>query len=328
MRMDRFESLLPIPLKGIGEGDFREEVTRILKFLQDRIGFDLWMVTRVEGNDWIVLDAQDRGYNVNGGDVFKWADSFCSRMVKGEGPQIAPDSDLIPAYVEAEIGNLVNIRAYIGVQVNWPDGSLFGTLCAIDPEPKPRCIMDELPLLNVLGGLIGKLLESELRAQEASRYAECALLDARIDPLTGLRNRLAWEETLINEEARASRLATPVAVIVLELDDLKVTNDTLGRQAGDDLLVKFAELLVSCSLDHGMVFRTGLGEFVIMLLEAGPVEVREVLFRVRAAQLSSGLRASSGVAMRDPKRDLSAACERAYLEMYGDKRRNSDQLAA
>lgn len=143
MRMDRFESLLPIPLKGIGEGDFREEVTRILKFLQDRIGFDLWMVTRVEGNDWIVLDAQDRGYNVNGGDVFKWADSFCSRMVKGEGPQIAPDSDLIPAYVEAEIGNLVNIRAYIGVQVNWPDGSLFGTLCAIDPEPKPRCIMDE-----------------------------------------------------------------------------------------------------------------------------------------------------------------------------------------
>jgi hypothetical protein len=87
--------------------DFRSEVTRILTFLQDRYGFNLWMFTRTEGDDWIVVNAADRGYDVKDGDVFRWADSFCNLMVLGQGPQIAPNSDLVPCYLSAEIGKQV-----------------------------------------------------------------------------------------------------------------------------------------------------------------------------------------------------------------------------
>lgn len=73
------------------------------------------MVTRTEGEDWIVLPAEDRGYDVKEGDVFRWTDSFCSQMVEGRGPCIAPQSDLIPAYANAPIGQQVSIAAYVGL---------------------------------------------------------------------------------------------------------------------------------------------------------------------------------------------------------------------
>lgn len=84
--------------------DFESAGKATLAFLRDRLGFGLWMVTRTEGKDWIVLQSEDHGYGVEAGHVFQWADSFCSEMIKGNGPRIAPDSDDVPAYVAAPIG--------------------------------------------------------------------------------------------------------------------------------------------------------------------------------------------------------------------------------
>lgn len=63
----------------------------VMRFLHGRLGFDLWMVTRVEGDDWIVLETEDHGYGVTPTSVFRWADSFCSQMVAGRGPRLYPD---------------------------------------------------------------------------------------------------------------------------------------------------------------------------------------------------------------------------------------------
>lgn len=58
--------------------NFESASAAVLGFLRQRLGFGLWMVTRTEGDDWIVLQSEDHGYNVKAGKVFKWADSFCS----------------------------------------------------------------------------------------------------------------------------------------------------------------------------------------------------------------------------------------------------------
>lgn len=65
--------------------DFETAVRAVLAFLHHRLGFGLWMVTRTEGEDWIVLQTEGHAYDVNPGQVFCWTDSFCSRMVKGMG---------------------------------------------------------------------------------------------------------------------------------------------------------------------------------------------------------------------------------------------------
>jgi diguanylate cyclase len=115
------------PLPGASPG-FQEAGGAVLEFLSNRLPFGLWMVTRTDGDDWIVLSASDHGYSVKPGDLLRWSDSFCSRMVDGKGPRIAPRSAEVPTYAEAPIGRQVPIEAYVGVPIMRADNSLFGTL--------------------------------------------------------------------------------------------------------------------------------------------------------------------------------------------------------
>ncbi|MEI8282349.1 MAG: sensor domain-containing diguanylate cyclase, partial [Armatimonadota bacterium] len=71
-------------------------------------------LTKVDGEDWIVMKSRDSCYGVQDGDVFVWMESFCSRMVKGLGPTFAPESDKVLAYAQAEIGRKIPIQAYMG----------------------------------------------------------------------------------------------------------------------------------------------------------------------------------------------------------------------
>src|SRR5688500_18426105 len=91
--------------------DFQSAANDVLGYLHRRIGFDLWMVTRVEGDEWIILQVEDHGYGVKPGQVFLWADTFCARMVESEGPVISPRCALVPAYAEAGIGKRMRIGA-------------------------------------------------------------------------------------------------------------------------------------------------------------------------------------------------------------------------
>ncbi|WLT39263.1 GAF domain-containing protein [Synechocystis sp. B12] len=91
--------------------------------------------------------------------MFHWPDSFCSRMVRGEGPHIAPQSNLVEAYRNAPIAQQVDIGAYVGVPITYGNGSLFGTLCAIDPEIQPDSLVDELPLVELIAQLLSTILD-------------------------------------------------------------------------------------------------------------------------------------------------------------------------
>ena len=84
--------------------DFQQASDAVLELLQSRFPMGLWMVTRTVEDDWVVLQASDRSYGVTGGDHFRWSDSFCYRMVRGEGPNVAADSSSVPAYAQAPIG--------------------------------------------------------------------------------------------------------------------------------------------------------------------------------------------------------------------------------
>jgi diguanylate cyclase len=109
--------------------NFAEANRAILTYLHQRLGFALWMVTRVEGNDWIMLQVEDNGYGVEEGTVLSWADSFCSQMVQGLGPRIAPCAEDIPAYVAAPIKQQLPISAYIGVPLIRKNGSYLSYQC-------------------------------------------------------------------------------------------------------------------------------------------------------------------------------------------------------
>jgi len=87
---------------------------------------------------------------------------------------------------------------------------------------------------------------------------------ARRDALTGLSNRLAWEEA-IEQFAHAT---TPIAVVLADVDGLKAANDTYGHDMGDRLLIAVGELLAAgtpATARGTDVFRIGGDEFAVLL---------------------------------------------------------------
>ena len=299
---------------------FQSASKEVLRYLHERLGFSLWMVTRTEGRDWIVLQAEDHGYSVNAGDVFQWADSFCSRMVQGKGPRIAPRSCEVPAYAEAEIGNQVPIGAYIGVPLNREDGELFGTLCAIDPHPQSEEIADELNQIEMMARLLETILESEFKANQEARRAERAEAQAMSDSLTGLFNRRGWDRLIAAEEERCRKYAHPAVIVSLDLDDLKKTNDDVGHSSGDLLLQETARVLRENVRKQDIVARVGGDEFLILAIECSELGGSELVERLRKVLEAEGVMASLGFGFRKPAENLLDACLIADKTMYECKR--------
>jgi diguanylate cyclase len=299
--------------------DFHSASRAVLEVLHQRLGFRLWMITRVDQDDCIVLAARDDYYGVTPGTVSRWQDLFSSRMVLGQGPRIAPRAREVPAYRDAPIGRHMPIEAYIGLPLCRPDGSLFGTLCAIDPAPQPVTVRGELPLLALLAGMLSTILAMELQRDAQRRQAETVANVAERDPLTGVYNRGGWDARLQQEEARCARYGSPAGVVLVDLDDLKLVNDTRGHAAGDELLRRAADAMMGCTRDADVLARLGGDEFAFLAVDCNAELLPVLARRLRDALEAHGVQASVGASARHPTRGLQVAVREADRAMYADK---------
>jgi diguanylate cyclase len=300
--------------------DFAAASAATLAFLQDRLGMGLWMTTRVAGDDWIVLATakSDPAYDVRAGDVLRWSDSICARMIAGLGPAIAPDVAHVAVYREAPIVADIPINAYVGFPLRDRKGELLGTLCAIDPKVQSSLTEVE-PVLEIAGKLLATVLNLELQAESELRRREIAEAEAMLDDMTGLWNHRAWERFLAAEEQRCKRYGHAACVVSLDVDGLKVANDTRGHAAGDALIRGVGGALRESIRAHDVAARLGGDEFGALLIECVEDQARVVVERIRAALASRGIDASIGLAKRDPRSDLGDAQARADRAMYADK---------
>lgn len=301
--------------------NFEDAGREVLKFLHQHFEFDLCMITRVEGQDWIVLQAEDHGYNVKTGQVFQWADSFCCHMVKGNGPKIAPSSDAVELYASAPINQTVTIKSYIGQPIINEDGSLFGTLCAIHPHVKSESIVEDLGLVELLGNLLSRILQADLRQFEHANEFKNLRKKLYKDELTGLYNRRAWEEFIHIEEERCKNYGHPAAIFFIDINDLKQVNDNFGHAAGDVLIQRAAHLLVKTVRTDDIVARLGGDEFVILSMENNAKGAEQLFKRIVKAFAEAQISISIGFSMRVPSKGLLCAAEDADKEMYLYKKR-------
>ncbi len=180
----------------------------------------------------------------------------------------------------------------------------------------------DLILQMLLGyGMVVLLLEDVSRESEDARH-QLALAHDRLkkvslyDPLTGALNRRAYDEGA-GLESLGGRFGT---ALMLDMDNLKVVNDTAGHAAGDELLRRLAETLRRSVRPLDRVYRWGGDEF-LLLFPAAPPE--EVVPRVREAlRAVPELEASLGAARFSGTEDVPAAIKRADHAMYEEKARN------
>ena len=301
--------------------DIHTAFSAYLELLGESIPFDLWMITRTSGNDWIVLESRDRAYDVHSGKVFRWADSFCSRMVKGLGPNYAPSSDEIPAYRSAPIGGQVHIESYLGAPIRLSDGSLFGTLCAISPQPRQdqKLTTFQQKLLEAVACTLSTMIEHQMKSDSLARALNRELEASLTDHLTGLVNRRGWEGALQIEEERCQRLEGNAAVFMIDLDELKNVNDKQGHEAGDTLLARAAEVLRGKVRAADVVARLGGDEFGLLMVDCDEAAAGACAMRLREGLDSDGVAASFGFAMRRQTGSLQTAFGEADRQMYQQK---------
>ena len=109
--------------------------------------------------------------------------------------------------------------------------------------------------------LVGTCIDITERKEASERL----LASARLDPLTGLPNRILLNERLVAACASAKRRGSDMAILFVDLDGFKEINDTLGHSTGDLLLQSVAARLRSLTRTEDAVARTGGDEFVILL---------------------------------------------------------------
>lgn len=129
------------------------------------------------------------------------------------------------------------------------------------------------------------LYVATLRCQRAKlrRARDHAIALARVDALTGLGNRRAFDEALQREGDRASRYNTPLSLILADLDNFKTINDRHGHPAGDEILRAVSAALASSTRSPDECFRWGGDEFAVVLPQTPYDEARRVAARIRAA---------------------------------------------
>ena len=146
------------------------------------------------------------------------------------------------------------------------------------------------------------------------------------DPLTGVKNKLAYLETLAKMENRMEEGSlTQYGVVVFDVNGLKKVNDTLGHDKGDEY-IRSACRLICVQFKHSPVYRIGGDEFAA-ILEGNDYENRDVLLRAFEAVVEENREkgkviVSSGMAVYQPGEDSSYndVFRRADKNMYERKK--------
>ena len=205
-------------------------------------------------------------------------------------------SDL-PGLVLLELLDTTETQPCLGAFDNTKTSALFV------PWPSGCLSMAQLPLLS-RGELIGNL---NLASSKPDRFAadngtqflerltdifslclENALNHERLkqagltDPLTGVNNRRYFDSRCSDEVSHAQRHGTPLACMFLDLDKFKRINDSLGHQAGDEVLRQAAQLIKLQLRCHDIIARYGGEEFVVLLPQTALAQACEIAERIRS----------------------------------------------
>ncbi|SDY65482.1 HD domain-containing phosphohydrolase [Tindallia californiensis] len=191
----------------------------------------------------------------------------------------------------------------------------------LELEASKKKLMDQFAQLEVTEQ---KLLEEiEIRKESEAKIK----YKSYHDDLTGLHNRAYYTEQI---ERLQKQNTMPLAIMMIDLNGLKITNDTLGHQEGDRLLVKAANIIKTCCRRQDMAARIGGDEFVLILPEATEKDTENIAKSIKRECKESGnepmvVSLAIGWAVRkNDQKSLQTLFEEAEDHMYHNKMEESE----
>jgi diguanylate cyclase (GGDEF)-like protein len=234
------------------------------------------------------------------------------------------------ACMDARAAAATRLRSSIVCPLYGEQNELVGALAIY--HVTPGCYtQDECRLLEMVARQAGPVVSHALQLSRAQA-------EALTDPLTGLPNtRFLWMH-LTQELARAARQASRLSLLLIDVDDFKLVNDSEGHPVGDLALRELATVLRQAVRPYDVCARYGGDEFVIMMPECGREEAEDRLRHLQQQIAGHEMRlpdgrsftmtVSIGAAVFPRDGDSSEALMAAAdARMYQDKHRWREQAA-
>ncbi|HIE54590.1 MAG TPA: EAL domain-containing protein [Chromatiaceae bacterium] len=203
------------------------------------------------------VHAMWNGDSITSGHVYSLEGTPCADVLSGKIHLI--EKGVAERYPGNSMLTEWGVESYYGVSLRHPQGETIGIIGIMDVRPMELTRWNRY-LLKVFGSRIGGELQR--------RYAEENIYQlAHYDILTGLPNRLLFQDRLEQALAHAQRNNQYVALLFIDLDRFKHVNDTLGHAGGDILLRMVSERLTALLRSSDTVSRLGGDEFIILMTD-------------------------------------------------------------
>jgi diguanylate cyclase (GGDEF)-like protein len=229
-------------------------------------------------------------------------------------------------YGPGDAANTDLIRGGLFVWLVGREGQTLGRLAMFWRTPGFDPSTERIEALEQIAASCVPAIENARRYREARRLAET-------DALTGFFNQRYFHDTLRREALRAQRYSRRLSLLILDLDDFKRVNDTIGHLAGDAVLAQIAERMRDQIRSVDIGCRIGGDEFAVILPESTTVDA-ELLFSrihdtIKTLNTPGGqhVRLSAGIAELQHGETAAGLFERADSALYRAKDLGKDRAS-
>lgn len=303
-----------------------QQIDKILELGCELFSEDIGIVSRIEGNQYIVKNVYSHNGAIKPDEQFELQNTFCAITLQADGP-LGID-DVMRSRWNSHPCIKTGLKSYIGVPLI-VSGQRFGTLNFSSADPKVSHFSSlDLEFINTLGQWITTAIgQSQMISQLQTETIQ--------DDLTGLKNRRGLLNVLARYANSFDDYALPFTILFIDLDKFKTVNDTFGHTVGDRLLQQVARRLEKIKRPTDTIGRFGGDEFLAVLEDVPIDKARDIANRIKnsleAPFMLDGneikVRASIGIAMGTGKDEIAELIEMADKAMYeakGKEERISD----
>ncbi|MEH6442659.1 MAG: diguanylate cyclase [Oceanospirillaceae bacterium] len=228
-----------------------------VNLIADLFGSVCGAVVQLRNQEFNVVATSDSTDNFLKRDSnWSWeAQTFCRSVVKYDRKIYESDPLQNLHWCNADAVKSGPVRSYLGIPVHWPNKEIFGTICVIDTKATGYSSNLERLLAQ-----LAVLIEADL--QHLIDYEKIKDLALK-DDLTGIYNRRGFI-TLVEQYLKTAALMQHnTALVFLDIDNLKLINDSFGHRAGDKLITALAEGITEHCRETDLYSRLGGDEFVM-----------------------------------------------------------------